>query len=349
MMRLKLVYALLLAGLLLAQTAAVILGAGAVQAASKDTDAETVRQSTDEGEDVAPGIVQLNPIVEVDNDFIRVGDIFTNAGKASAKVALRAPKPGKETTLTAVWLWKLARAYRLDWRPTSKHDFAMASRKSRTIDTDTISRAIGDSMFDQTGDDDLIELILDDPRASLHLPMNVEPTIRVDRFRYDSASGRFSGVVIAPAEGRALEKLIVAGRVHRMAEVAVPVGRLSKGHVIRNRDLEIIRFRADKLGQNVVSDPSMVVGMAVKRSLRAGKPIRSSDVHPPILVKKGDRVTVVYRTAKMVLTTQGRAMQNGAAGETIPVQNTQSLAILDAEVVGSNKVSVHIGDRLALN
>lgn len=346
-MRAKLIYALLLAAFMMAQVAAALIGAESAKAS--DVDANTVRESEADKDGLAIGPVRLNPIVEVDNDYIRVGDIFANAGKAAPKKALRTPQPGEEVTLNAVWLWKLARAHRLEWRPSSKHDIAIASRKSRVIGRETISRAISDALLTTLGEDDLLEHVLDDPSVAIYLPMRVEPTMKLERFRYDAATGRFSGVILAPADGRTLEKRVVAGRVHRMADVAVPTARISKGQVIRKRDLEIIRFRAEKLGQNIVADPGLVVGMAAKRSLRAGKPIRTHDIHPPILVQKGDRVTVVFQTDRMVLTTLGRAMENGAAGETIRIQNTQSHTMIDAEVISSNRVAVRPISKIALN
>lgn len=355
MMRFTLIYALLLSAMMLAVTASVATTSYAAQETA-DGNPETDAESTaapepdveiDEVEAIGP--VTLNPIVEVDGEFIRLSDIFENIDRKKDRAVLRAPKAGEESTLGAVWLWKLAKAYRIDWQPSSKFDVAVASRRSNVVSTDQISSAVRDALFRETGEDDLVQLYLDDANIAIHLPMNAEPSLRLDRFRFDAASNRFSAVLIAPATGRTLEKRPVTGRVQRMAEVAVPVRRLSKGHVVRKRDLEIVRYRADKLGQNVVADGSLVVGMAVRRTLPAGKPIRAGDVHPPILIKKGQRVTVVYNAANMLLTTQGRAMQDGAADEMIRVQNLKSLVVIDGVVAGSNRVEVRPVGAVALN
>jgi len=53
-------------------------------------------------------------------------------------------------------------------------------------------------------------------------------------------------------------------------------------------------------------------------------------------------VTMVLQTSNMVLSTQGKAVQDGAKGEVIRVQNIESNRIVDATVVGSNQVAVTV-------
>ena len=49
-----------------------------------------------------------------------------------------------------------------------------------------------------------------------------------------------------------------------------------------------------------------------------------------------------YRTAAMVLTTPGRALDDGALGEVIRVLNSQTKVVVDATVSGGGQVSVAI-------
>jgi flagella basal body P-ring formation protein FlgA len=80
--------------------------------------------------------------------------------------------------------------------------------------------------------------------------------------------------------------------------------------------------------------------MEAKRPLQADLPLHAGDVREPIVVAKGSLVTLVVQSPTMTLTSKGRAMENGARGESIRVQNTQSKIVVEGEVVSSGTVRV---------
>jgi len=82
--------------------------------------------------------------------------------------------------------------------------------------------------------------------------------------------------------------------------------------------------------------------------LRAGETIRVGDVEDPIVVHKGDLVTIELNTAAMQLTAQGKALDDGAMGAAIRINNTQSNRIIDAAVAGPNRVVIGNGGNTAL-
>jgi flagella basal body P-ring formation protein FlgA len=51
-------------------------------------------------------------------------------------------------------------------------------------------------------------------------------------------------------------------------------------------------------------------------------------------------VTMVFRSATMVLTASGRAMEAGSTGDFISVRNTQTNTNVDARILGPNRVEV---------
>ena len=66
----------------------------------------------------------------------------------------------------------------------------------------------------------------------------------------------------------------------------------------------------------------------------------AGDVAAPQVVKKGDTVTVTLKTNALNLTMQGRALQNGAEGDTVRIINTASNRTVDAIVTGPQTVTV---------
>jgi len=71
------------------------------------------------------------------------------------------------------------------------------------------------------------------------------------------------------------------------------------------------------------------------------------------LVSKGSLVTIILKKPGLSLTSQGRALQNGADGDTIRISNTNTSRTIEAVVIGSNIVTVlpngHRNAQLAYN
>ena len=60
----------------------------------------------------------------------------------------------------------------------------------------------------------------------------------------------------------------------------------------------------------------------------------------PAMVQKGATVLMVLDSPGIALTAQGQAMEAGAIGERIRVLNPVSRAVVEAEVIGPDRVRV---------
>ena len=75
--------------------------------------------SPDGNEPVISQKVTLINNIEVAQNLVKIGDLFTNTGdKAEIEVAY-APEPGKRSVFDARWLFRVARTHKLSWRPLS--------------------------------------------------------------------------------------------------------------------------------------------------------------------------------------------------------------------------------------
>jgi flagellar basal body P-ring formation protein FlgA len=57
-------------------------------------------------------------------------------------------------------------------------------------------------------------------------------------------------------------------------------------------------------------------------------------------VEKGALVTMIVQTPFMTLSTQGRALDEGAMGDTIRVMNARSRKVVEAQVTKSDTVMI---------
>ncbi|MBP5856950.1 flagellar basal body P-ring formation protein FlgA [Marivibrio halodurans] len=332
---LTLIYALVLAGFMLAVTAQA-LPALAASAGPKN------------GEEPKAPAALVGSSLEATGEFVTLGDIFTNAGRYADRNVARTPQPGETLVMEAVWLWRLARGYGVDWRPTSTLDTVTVTRPSRTVSTDELRDLVRAELFKRTGEDDLIAIDLDDEEARLALNRDAVGEPRVKTFALDQKSGRFTAVIQGPASD-AQRQVTIAGRAVPQIEVSVPVDRIASGHILRDSDLETVRLPAARVSRTALVHAADMVGQEATRTLSAGQPIANASLRPPELVRRDARVTITLETENMRLTAIGRAMQSGAEGEVVRVQNLQSRITIDAVVTGENRVRAELPARLAAN
>ena len=291
------------------------------------------------------GMVTLNRQAVVEDELIVLGDLFLNTGEKSEIPVGYAPDLGRRAVYDANWLNRLARAHQLDWQATSRFDRVIVERASQTIEFGAIEAELMAALA-LAGVDVGHEVVIDNRGIRLSIPVNTPATVEFRELRYDRITGRFTGKVGAPA-GEPVAFAAISGRVHETVDVPVPLRRIARGEVIREDDLAWIKFRVGRLTRDTVMDLEAIVGMTPRRALSPDKPIPGSDIQRPVVIAKNSIVIMTLRVANMIISAQGRAMDDGAMGDTIRVMNTHSQRIIDAEVSGPDAVIVWSGTRLA--
>jgi len=81
-----------------------------------------------------------------------------------------------------------------------------------------------------------------------------------------------------------------------------------------------------------------VKGMQARRVLGAGQALRGTDVRRPIVVNKGQVVTMTFSAPGVEVTATGRAMSEGGVGDTVTIQNPASYRMISATVTAPGTV-----------
>ena len=123
-------------------------------------------------------------------------------------------------------------------------------------------------------------------------------------------------------------------------DVAVPAHDISRGAVLTESDLAYASIPALRANDSIVKAIADAAGMEVRRALRAGEFIRTSDLKRPTVVAKGSSVTMTFESEGLLLTSVGRAMADGGQGEIISVLNPTSFRQVQAMVIAPGKVRV---------
>ena len=117
-------------------------------------------------------------------------------------------------------------------------------------------------------------------------------------------------------------------------------GIITPGEEITADDIRWERMPANRISQSVLQDERQLIGMTVRRSLRPGSIIRKSDIVKPVMIAKGNYVTMVYETGSISLTATGRAVENGARGDIIRLMNPMSGQSVEAKVLSPERVEI---------
>ena len=81
-----------------------------------------------------------------------------------------------------------------------------------------------------------------------------------------------------------------------------------------------------------ISDPSMAIGKEARVALYAGRPIRAGDLSAPAIIERNQIIPLIYQRGGISISTEGRALERGGAGDWIRVMNLSSRSSVTAEI-----------------
>ena len=120
--------------------------------------------------------------------------------------------------------------------------------------------------------------------------------------------------------------------------IVVPSHDIARGETISEGDLTFTTVDGSALMSGVPTRIEEIKGMQTRRMLSAGQPFRADDVRRPIVITKGQTVTMQFAAPGVELTAMGRAMSEGGVGDTVTVQNPVSYRMIAATVVAPGTV-----------
>lgn len=113
-----------------------------------------------------------------------------------------------------------------------------------------------------------------------------------------------------------------------LAESVVATRTLRAQTVIGPEDLTLV----DAKLPGALADPALALGLETRVAIYAGRPVLPGDLGPPTLVQRNQVVTLVFMTGGLAISTEGRAISRGSAGETVRVINLASRATVSGRV-----------------
>jgi flagella basal body P-ring formation protein FlgA len=225
----------------------------------------------------------LKTAISVQSDVVTLGDVFDGYLSRPEKVIAQAPKPGQRMTLTAAWLADTARTYGLAWQPANSFDRAIVYQPGQAITSDDVLGAVKTSLV-ASGMPASYGLTSSAPIATVTVAMSAEKGVEVREAMFDANTRTFSAVVqIPPGDPQAM---FIQVRGVAFATVQVPVLRQAAGKTttISADMIDLIALPESQMRPSTVIDPNILIGKTPKMFLRAGQPIRETELTQITLV-----------------------------------------------------------------
>ncbi len=278
--------------------------------------------------------------VVVTNGSVKLGDVFENVQQNADFVLAPAPQPGEELVWNEATLLRIATAFNMPWRPESGQEVRIR-RDATLIDRDTLKSVLRDHLTG-LGDPALYQVNLTSEIPEIIVSNKGTPRIDVADFNMQPVGGTFSALIrVSEADGSNSQTVNVRGVADRVVSVPVLKADKRNGEVITSGDITYITRKATTVGANVVRSPGEMIGSTPRRAIAAGTLITPNDLQMPQMVSRGDLITMVYKQGGMYLTVKGRALEDGAIGQSIKVSNTGSNRTLEGRVTATKQVTIN--------
>ncbi len=278
--------------------------------------------------------------LSVTDNMVKLSDLFSNTGAKGEEIVLTAPAPGKSIQISSYQLEKIANKYALDWQKPDYLKRITLNREGLPVKADDIQRLIRENL-ELDGIAGGIAIRIFGHRKGIFLPITSSIyDIEVSEIDVSERQDRFSAILSLPFSGQERKQLRITGSIEQVETVPVFARTIKPGEIIAESDINWQDVSIKRINNRTISDMDTLIGQTVKRPVRAGKMLVTSDVQTPVAVGKGEHLTLIYKAGAMQLTTGARALETGGIGDIINVMNIQSRQSVEAKITSPGIATV---------
>jgi flagella basal body P-ring formation protein FlgA len=283
-----------------------------------------------------PHDLEAQTRVELLSGKVTAGDlagpipVFSQVEKSSSLA--HAPLPGVERSVSRAELARWARSLGLSVEPETLPESVVLSRKLRRFPAAEAERLIVHLVAGHYG--------IDEAQVGVELLDFREPLVPAGETEFaltapPSRIGRPSTLTIGwTGSGGGAGRFALRAAVAVRGTYAVARESLAAWSEISPADFDFLDGALPGPPADYLLSPQQVEGVELKRSLRAGEPLRRTVLRPTVTVRRGDLIELRFRSRSIVLRTPARAEESGAAGRTIRCRNLQSGNTVSARITG---------------
>lgn len=136
--------------------------------------------------------------------------------------------------------------------------------------------------------------------------------------------------------------LAIKADVSRVARALATTRSLAPGEIVRQEDVELAEVNPLSLSTTSVLEPQDVLGLEVKRAVPAGQLLHTHMVQKPILVKRGELVTVYCVAPGVQVKATAKSLAAGGLGDVVLLESPESNKRFQARVTAPQEAMVFV-------
>jgi len=146
--------------------------------------------------------------------------------------------------------------------------------------------------------------------------------------------------VIARQGDKVVRNMSLRVEIEALADMVVTVRQVDHGSIISPADLALRKQDVSLVQGRYLGRIEDAAGKKARTTFKANAAVRSDQLEKVPLVKVGQLVTIIAENERMRISVTGKAKSAGAEGDTITVQNLNSLKELPARVIDAGTVRI---------
>jgi flagellar basal body P-ring formation protein FlgA len=152
--------------------------------------------------------------------------------------------------------------------------------------------------------------------------------------------GSIAGTMVFYANGQEVKRIRISAWVDIYGDVVVVKHYLKRQQAIQEDDVQVVRKNFSLLPQDVVTDVKEVLGKRTTLAVNNLEVLRLNMLEVPPLVKKGDRVIILFENDLFKITALGEVKEGGRKGDKVKLVNLSSKKEVCGRVMDANTVQV---------
>ncbi len=188
-----------------------------------------------------------------------------------------------------------------------------------------------------TSKDERLQVQIGHLDSRLHLS---KCDIPLEAFLPNTSTNRANIIVGLRCEGIRPWKIYVPIRLNVYKHVVVADRTLSRGTRLSMDDIKLAEANIAGINHGFYTKKNDVIGKELIRSIATGIPLTANYLKNPMVMKRGQSVTILAKNSSLQVSMRGTALNKGREGDMIRVRNNKSKRIIDAIIINTNTVEV---------
>lgn len=138
------------------------------------------------------------------------------------------------------------------------------------------------------------------------------------------------------------QKVTVKADVRALDTVVKSIRPMKKGSVLEDGDIYLAEMDINRMPKSAVKEPESVIGKPLKRSILADMVIAEDMVERTTVVKKGNRVTLLFHAPGFSIRAAGEIREKGYVGTQVKAVNLSSKKEVRGVLIDENTVRVEL-------